>query len=163
MLISLVRCRLFVLLVSVGASLLGPALGHAQVPDLLAGQWQMRQISFVANQTVPPDILERMDNPEVAELNQEIAGGTAQLVVEFRPGGTYQFTVMRQGQPARVETGTYTIRGKTLLAQSPSTEGGSSFDRQEVMQLSRRRLVVQFLVGDELPGVLEEVEYRRVQ
>jgi hypothetical protein len=163
MLFSLLRCRLFVLPVCLGASLLRPALGNAQVPALLVGQWQMRQISFVANQTVPPDILERMNNPVVAELNQELAGGTAQLVVEFKPGGTYQFTVTRPGQPAHIETGTYSVRGKTLLAQSPDTDGGSSFDQQTVVQLSRRRLVVEFLAGEELPEVLEEVEYRRVQ
>jgi hypothetical protein len=155
--------RLYVLPVSLSMSLLKAAVGHAQEPALLPGRWEMRQISFIANQTVPPDILERMNNPEVAELNQAIAGGTARLVVEFRPEGTYRFVVARQGQPDRIETGTYAVRDKTLLAQSPGTESGSSFDHQEVVQLSRRRLVVEFRVGDELPGVLEEIEYRRVQ
>jgi len=138
-----------------------PAAGQAQVPGLLPGRWQLRQISFVANQTVPPDILERMDNPAVAELNQEVAAGTTQLVVAFQPDGTYQFTVMRAGQPGRVEAGTYAVRGNTLLAQSPGTPGGSSFDKQTITQVSRRKLIVEFSVGDELPGVLEEIEYRR--
>lgn len=145
-----------------GISLLKPAAGHAQVPPLLLGQWELRQISFVANQTVPPDILERMDNPEVAELNQAVAGGAAHLVVAFRPDGSYQFTVMGEGMPSRIETGTYSVSGKTLLAHSPGTAGGSSFDGQQLVQLTRRRLVVAFLVGPELPGVLEEVAYRRV-
>ena len=35
----------------------------AQVPALLPGQWELRQIAFVANQTVSHDIMERMDNP----------------------------------------------------------------------------------------------------
>ncbi|MGI4762168.1 MAG: hypothetical protein ACRYF0_15780 [Janthinobacterium lividum] len=144
------------------ASLLVAGPTRAQVPLLLPGRWELRQISFVANQTVPPDILERMDNPEVAELNQEMAGGAAHLVVEFRPDGTYRFTVGRAGQPEHTEVGTYGVSGKTLLAQSPGTEGGSSFDHQQVVVLTRRRLVVQFLVGDELPGVEEELEYRRV-
>ena len=157
------RRHLLVSLASLGAGLLKPAVVRAQVPALLPGQWEMRQISFVANQTVPPDILKQMDNPEVAELNQEIADGQTHLVVEFRPDGTYLFVVARLGQPGRIETGTYSVKGKTLLAQSPGTESGSSFDHQEMVQLSRRRLVVEFLVGDELPGVLEEVEYRRAQ
>jgi hypothetical protein len=143
------------------AGLLAATTARAQVPALLLGQWEMRQISFVANQTVPPDIMERMDNPEVAELNQEVAGGAARLVVEFRPDGAYQFVVARAGQPAHTETGTYSVSGKTLLAQSPGTEGGSSFDRQQLVALTRRRLVIRFVVGDELPGVEEEVEYRR--
>lgn len=145
-----------------GAGLLAARPGWAQVPALLPGRWELRQISFVANQTVPPDILERMDNPEVAELNQEVAAGAAHLVVAFRPDGTYHFTVVRAGQPDRTELGTYSVSGKTLLAQSPGTEGGSSFDRQQLVEVGRRRLVIQFLVGDELPGVEEELVYRRV-
>jgi hypothetical protein len=145
------------------ASLLAAATAQAQVPALLLGQWEMRQISFVANQTVPPDIMERMDNPEVAELNQEVAAGVAQLVVDFRPDGTYHFTVKQPGQPDRVETGTYTVRAHVLLAQSPATVGGSSFNQQRLTQVSRRKLVVEFPVGNELPGVVEEIEYRRVR
>lgn len=144
-------------------ALLAARPGRAQVPPLLPGRWELRQISFVANQTVPPGILEQMDNPEVAELNQEVAAGAAHLVVEFRPDGTYYFTVVRAGQPTRTERGTYRVSGKTLLAQSPGTEGGSSFDRQQLVEVSRRRLVIQFLVGDELPGVEEELAYRRVR
>lgn len=145
-----------------GVSLLAASPGCAQVPALLPGRWELRQISFLANQTVPPDILERMDNPEVAELNQEIAGRAAHLVVEFRFDGTYRFTVQRAGQADHIEEGTYAVSEKTLLAQSPGTEGGSSFNQQQLVELSRRRLVVRFLVGDELPGVEEELEYRRV-
>lgn len=143
--------------------LAAPGAGRAQVPAALLGQWEMRQISFVANQPVPPNIQERMDNPEVAELNQEVASGTARLLVEFRADGTYQFTVARSGQPTRVEAGTYSVRDGTLFAQSPATESGASFDNQQLGQLNRRRLVLDFQVGSELPGVLEEVEYHRVQ
>lgn len=145
-----------------GASLLVARPGWAQVPPLLPGRWELRQISFVANQTVPPDMLERMDDPEVAELNQEMIAKAAHLVVEFRPDGTYCFTVVRAGQPDRTERGTYNVRGATLLAQSPGTEGGSSFDHQLLVELTRRQLLIKFLVGDELPGVEEELEYRRV-
>lgn len=144
------------------AGLLLAAAGRAQVPALLLGQWELRQIAFVTNQTVSHEIMERMDNPEVAELNQEVAAGTARLLVEFRPDGTYQFNVQRPDQPAHVEAGTYDVRARQLLAQRPGTEGGSSFDGQRIVELSRRRLVVGFLVGNELPGVVEEIEYRRV-
>lgn len=146
-----------------GAGLLATFTAEAQVPALLLGQWEMRQISFVANQAVSHDIMERMDNPEVAELNQEVAAGAARLLVEFRPDGTYQFTVRRAGSPDHVEAGTYTVRARLLLAQSPATEGGSSFDQQRLTQLSRRKLVVEFPVGNTLPGVVEEIEYRRVR
>jgi hypothetical protein len=142
--------------------LIAPA-ARAQVPALLLGQWEMHQISFVAHHTVPPDIMERMDNPEVGELNQEVAADVAHLKVEFRPDGTYSFTVQRLGQPDRLETGTYSVRANMLLAQSPGTPGGSSFDQQRLIQLNRRKLVVEFPIENELPGVVEEIEYRRVR
>lgn len=144
------------------ACLLLAVAGRAQVPALLLGQWKLYQISFVANQTVSHDIMERMDNPEVAELNQEVAAGVTHLRVAFRPNGTYEFTVQRPGQPSHVETGTYEVHAQQLLAQRPGTEGGSSFDGQRIVELSRRRLVVEFPVGEELPGVVEEIEYRRI-
>jgi hypothetical protein len=156
-------CLLFWRMSLALAGLLATATARAQVPALLLGQWEMRQISFVASQTVPPDIMERMDNPEVAELNQEVAAGAAHLLVAFRPDGTYQFSVRRAGEPDRLETGTYAVRAHVLLAESPTTEGGSSFNQQHLIELSRRKLVVEFPVGNELPGVLEEIEYRRVR
>ena len=150
-------------LLVLSSPLLTSATARAQVPALLPGQWELRQISFVTSQGAAPELLARMDNPEVAALNQEVAGGTAHLLVTFRPDGTYAFSVVRAGQPARNETGTYFVKNNTLFAQSPATEGGSSFDHQRLAQVSRRRLVVEFLVGDELPGVTEEVEYRRIR
>jgi hypothetical protein len=145
------------------AGLLLARASRAQVPALLLGQWELRQVAFVANQTVSHDIMERMDNPGVAELNQEVAAGVAHLLVEFWSDGTYQFSVQRPGQPAHVEAGTYEVRARQLLARSPGTAGGSSFDGQRIVELSRRRLVVEFLVGEELPGVVEEIEYRRIR
>jgi hypothetical protein len=160
----LFSCRhLLILLASLIGSLLGVAPARAQVPPHLLGQWEVRQISFTASQTVPPDILERMDNPEVAALNREIANGTAHLLVVFRPDGSYQFTIRRAGQLDHTEAGTYIVSGKTLLGQIPGSASGSSFDHQHLVQVSRHKLVVEFPVGDELPEVLEEIEYRRVQ
>lgn len=145
-----------------GLLLLG-ARTRAQVPAALLGQWELRQISFVTDQGATPELLARMDNPEVAALNREVTAGTAHLLVTFRPDGTYAFSITRAGRPARNETGTYYVQHKTLFAQSPTTAGGSSFDHQRLVQVGRRKLVVDFLVGEDLPGVTEEVEYRRLQ
>ncbi|GAA4501813.1 hypothetical protein GCM10023172_24190 [Hymenobacter ginsengisoli] len=100
---------------------------------------------------LPSGILEQLDDCEVATLNQQLAGGTAQLAVS------------RSGPPARLDTETYTNRDKSLLAQSSGTQEGSSLAGQEVMQRSRCRPLVAFPVGTELPGITEEVEYRRIQ
>ncbi|MGI4739263.1 MAG: hypothetical protein ACRYG7_29200 [Janthinobacterium lividum] len=136
----------------------------AQTPAAgLVGRWEMRQISFVATHAVAPELLARMDNPEVAALNQAVAAGEARLLVEFSPNGTYQFQISRAGQPNHLETGTYQLRADTLLAQSIGSPGGSSFHDQHVVQLTRRKLVVEFLVGNDLPGIIEEIEYRRAR
>jgi len=111
---------------------------------------------------VPDSILHQMDNPQVADLNNALRMGEARAVVDFRPDGTYQFTLTRAGQTERSETGSYSVQHNMLVAQSPATEGGSSFNDQLLTRLTRRTLVVTFVVGPELPGVLEEVEYQRV-
>ena len=147
----------------VGALGLVARPAQAQVPPSLPGQWELHQISFTTEQAVPPEMLARMDNPEVAELNRDVAAGVAHLRVEFRPDGTYQFTIAHAGQPTHTETGTYTVQHQTIFAQSPGAAGGSSFNDQKILQLGRRKLVVSFLVGEELPGISEEVEYRRIQ
>lgn len=144
-----------------GLLLIGRA--RAQVPAALLGQWQLYQVSFVTDQGAAPELLARMDNPEVATLNREITAGTSRLLVTFRPDGTYAFTIVRPGQPVRNESGTYVVQDKVLFAESPATVGGSSFDHQRLVQVGRRRLVVEFPVGEELPGVMEEVEYRRLK
>ncbi|MEJ7665946.1 MAG: hypothetical protein WKG07_43720 [Hymenobacter sp.] len=105
-------------LLALGLAAAGPAA--AQTASLLPGRWAMRQISFIATQTVPPAMLERMDDPEVAELNQELRAGAAHLQVEFRADGTYQFTIARAGQPERLETGTYQLTASTLRAKAPA-------------------------------------------
>jgi hypothetical protein len=142
-------------------SLLGASSAQAQVPALLVGRWEMRQISFVAERAVPDSVLHQMDNPQVADLNIALAAGEAKAIVDFRPDGTYQFTLVRAGQTERAEAGSYSVKNNTLVAQSPATPGGSSFDDQLLTRLTRRVLIVTFVVGPELPGVLEEVEYRR--
>jgi len=145
------------------AGLLSASGAWAQVPALLVGQWEMRQISFLAERAVPDSILHQMDNPQVADLNNAIRAGEARATVDFRPDGTYQFILTHAGRTERTETGSYSVQHNTLMAHSPATEAGSSFNDQLLTRLTRRTLVVTFVVGPELPEVLEEVEYQRVK
>lgn len=140
--------------------LASPAAAQSPAAGLV-GRWEMRQISFLATHAVAPELLARLDNPEVAALNQAVAAGEARLLVEFAPNGTYQFRITHAGQPDHLETGTYQLRADTLLAQSPGSPSGSSLHDQHLVQLTRRKLVVEFLVGNDLPGIIEEIEYRR--
>jgi hypothetical protein len=141
-----------------------PALAQKapKEPPTLLGRWQTRQIAFTATAATPDSVRDQLDNPDIADLNQAIFMGEAQLIVEFRADGSYQFTINRDGKQLRFETGTYSLAKGYLQASSPSSADGSSFHDQQVLKLTRRGLVLVFPVGPELPGVNEEVEYRRV-
>jgi len=107
-------------------------------------------------------VRDRLDDPQVADLNVAIMQGEAQLVVEFRADGTYDFAITRAGQRTRSEQGTYALQNSTLQARSASPDG-TSFQGQHLARLTKRTLVLTFLVGPEMPGVTEEIEYRRLK
>ena len=130
-------------------------------PTLL-GYWQTRQIGFSVTAATPDSVRDKLDNPDIADLNQAMFAGQAQLLVEFRADSTYQFTIIRDGRRLRTETGTYSLTNGHLQASSPASPDGSSFHDQQVQKLTRRGLVLVFPAGPELPGASEEVEYRRV-
>lgn len=146
-------CLLWLLLVAPAA--------WAQVPLLLVGKWEAREIGFIAQEGVPDSVRDRLDDPQIGALNVDIMHGEAQLVVEFRVDGSYQFSVTRSGQVVRAETGTYSVVHDTLYARSPNSPGGSSFNDQHLSRLTQRALMLTFWVGSDLPGVTEEIEYRR--
>lgn len=144
------------------AALLVAPAAQAQIPALLPGRWQVYQISFLAEESVPDSVRDRLDDPQVADLNVAIMQGEAQLVVEFRADGTYEFSITRGGQRTRSEMGTYALQNNSLQARSPAPDG-SSFHDQHLAKLTKRTLVLTFPMGHELPGVVEEIEYRRLK
>jgi hypothetical protein len=146
-----------------GAALLLGAPARAQVLPGLVGQWQAYEIGFTVTETVPDSVRERLNDPQTADLNHGIAEGTAQLRVEFRADGGYRFTVMRGEEVVQNEVGSYSVSKNRLRASSPGSRSGSSFDGHYIRKLSRRVLVLAFPMGEQLPGVEEEVEYRRVK
>lgn len=147
----------------IAALLVAPAAqAQAQVPALLPGRWQVYEISFLAEGAVPDSVRDRLDDPQVADLNVAIMRGEAQLVVEFRADGTYEFTITRNGWRTRSETGTYTLQNSSLQAHSPSPDG-ASFQGQHLARLTKRALVLTFPVGPKMPGVVEEIAYRRLK
>ncbi|MGI4833578.1 MAG: hypothetical protein ACRYFK_08980 [Janthinobacterium lividum] len=146
----------------VGRALLAvPALAQKAPPTLL-GRWETRQIQFAVAGTAPDSVLAKLDNPDIADLNEAIYTGTAHLVVEFRADSSYVFTIERNGQFQRTETGTFSLAGAHLSARSPGSPDGASFNDQQVQRLARRSLVLSFPMGPEFPSVNEQVEYRRV-
>ncbi|RZK16604.1 MAG: hypothetical protein EOO56_19595 [Hymenobacter sp.] len=134
----------------------------AQVPALLPGRWVVQQIGFLAGTTVTNDLLERLNDPQVADLNLAIERQEAELLVEFRADGTYQFAITRAGQRVRAEAGRYTLQNGQLTASSPAPDG-SSFHDQHVAKLTKRLLVLTFPAGPEMPDVVEEITYSRLK
>lgn len=131
-------------------------------PPTLLGRWKTRQIGFSITGATPDSVRDQLDNPEVADLNQAIFYGDALLVVEFKADSTYDFTIMRGGETIRHETGTFSVRQGQLLASSPTSPDGSSFNDQRIQRLARRSLVLAFPTGPQQPGVIEEIEYVRL-
>ena len=145
------------------AALLLAAPAHAQVPTELLGRWEAYEIGFTVPNALPDSVRDRLNDPNTADLNHALAEGTAHLRVEFRADGGYQFTVTRGEEVVQSEIGTYSVVKDRLRASSPSSRNGSSFDGHQIRKLSRRVLLLAFPVGDYMPGVEEEVEYRRVK
>ena len=153
------RCYLLQLV----AALLLAAPAQAQVPAELIGRWEAYEIGFVPLGTLPDSVRDRLNDPNTADLNHAIAEGMARLRVEFRADGGYQFTVTRGEEVVQSEIGTYKVVKNQLEASSPSSRNGSSFDGHQIRKLSRRVLLLAFPAGEAMPGVEEEVEYRRVK
>lgn len=133
-----------------------------KAPATLLGRWKTSQVSFSVTGAIPDSVRDQLDNDEIAGLNQAIFTGEALLVVEFRADSTYDFTIMRDGETIRYETGRFAVRQGRLLASAPGSPDGSSFNDQQVLRLARRTLTLAFLVGPTLPGVSQEIDYRRV-
>jgi hypothetical protein len=143
-----------------GAVLLLGTSAQAQVLPGLVGQWQAYEIGFTVAETVPDSVRDHLNDPQTADLNHGLAEGTTQLRVEFRADGSYRFVVTRGEEVVQNEAGTYSVDKGRLRASSAT---GSSFDAQQIRKLSRRVLVLAFPMGEHMPGVEEEVEYRRVK
>lgn len=145
------------------AALLLAAPARAQVLPGLVGQWQAYEIGFTVAEMVPDSVRERLNDPQTAALNHGLAEGTTQLQVEFRADGSYRFVVMHGEEVVQNETGTYAVVRGRLRTSSPGSPSGSSFDGHQIRKLSRRVLLLSFPMGEHMPGVEEEVEYRRVK
>jgi hypothetical protein len=148
-------------LLAAAALLAAPA--QAQVPAELLGRWEAYEIGFTVPDALPDSVRDRLNDPNTADLNHALTDGTAHLRVEFRADGGYQFTVTRGEEVVQSEIGTFSVVQNHLRASSPSSRNGSSFDGHQIRKLSRRVLLLAFPVGEYMPGVDEEVEYRRVK
>ena len=139
---------------------LGPAVG-ARAQTGLVGRWSLQQIAFEAPSTLPDSLQEQLFHSPAADTNIGITNGELALVVEFRADSTYTYTTSRRGRTVHAEQGTYELRQGRLYSQA-ATKDSPLFDGQSIVQLTRRKLLLQSPVLAPELQVFEQILYTRL-
>ncbi|WBA43794.1 hypothetical protein [Hymenobacter canadensis] len=142
--------------------LLLTAAGTAQAQAPLTGRWSLRQIAFEAPATLPDSLQEKLFHSPAAETNIGISNGELTLVVEFRPDSTYTYTTTRGGRLVLTEQGTYSVRRNQLYTRSSQTTDDPLFNGQLLLELTRRKLLLQTPIWQPELQIFEQLEYVRL-
>ncbi|MBD2714924.1 hypothetical protein KBK19_07750 [Microvirga sp. STR05] len=135
--------------------------GGAQAQTGLVGRWSLQQIAFEAPATLPDSLQEQLFHSPAADTNIGITNGELTLIVEFKADSTYTYTTSRRGRTVHSEQGTYGLRQGKLYSQA-ATKDSPLFDGQSVVQLTRRKLLLQSpILAPELQ-VFEQILYMRL-
>jgi hypothetical protein len=132
------RCLALLLLLVLAAEPL-----RAQVPPALPGRWALRQIAYEALRPLSDSLQEQLFHSPAADTNIGISNGELLLVVDFRPDGTYSYTTSRRSKAVHTERGRYEVRKGKLYSQATDTTAIPLFDGQEIVQLTRRKMLLQ--------------------
>ena len=116
---------------------------RAQVPPALVGRWALQQIAYEASRPMPDTLQEQLFHSPAADTNIGISNGELLLVVDFRPDGTYCYTTSRRSKAVHTEQGRYEVRKGKLYSQATDTTATPLFDGQEIVQLTRRKMLLQ--------------------
>ncbi|SHK97167.1 hypothetical protein SAMN02746009_01898 [Hymenobacter psychrotolerans DSM 18569] len=133
----------------------------ARAQTSLVGRWALQQIAFEAPSTLPDSLQEQLFHSPAADTNIGITNGELTLVVEFLPDSTYTYATTRRGQLVHSEKGTYRIRRGLLYSQT-STNDEPLFDGQSIVELTRRKLLLQSPIMQPELQVFEQVLYTRL-
>jgi hypothetical protein len=157
-----VRWRVAGWLGLVGLGLAGWA-ASAAAPPQLAGDWQLRQVSFVSYQPLSHELQEQLDDSTIAALNDALRHDRTRQVVHFQPGGTYQLDHYENpaAAPTWTETGTYRLAGGVLTGVAPAAPNGSSFAQCQLRKLTARQLVLDFPFGPDSLRLFKQLAYAR--
>ena len=133
-------------------------------PVPLAGTWQQRQTAFVARREISHALQEQLNDSATAALNARLRRGQATIRLVLSPNGSYQRTQASKGQevPA-TEAGTYRLGRDTLYlrAAGPNPVLPVLPPALRVVRLTRRVLVLEFLLWEPADAVFEQLEFRR--
>ena len=135
---------------------------RAQVPPALPGRWALQQIAYEARRPLSDSLQEQLFHSPAADTNIGITNGTLLLEVEFRANGSYTYTTSRQGQVVHSEQGRYEVRGGKLYSQTADTTATPLFDGQRIVQLTRRKLLLQSPFLDPALQLFEQLLYVRL-
>lgn len=138
------------------------AAGTAQAQAPLTGRWSLLQIAFEAPITLPDSLQEQLFHSPAADTNIGISRGELTLVVEFRPDSTYTYTTTRSGRLVHSEQGTYSVRHNQLYTRSPQAQDGPLFNGQLLLELTRRKLLLQTPIWQPELQIFEQLEYERL-
>lgn len=132
--------------------------GAAPVP--LAGTWQQRQTVFVARRPISHGQQEQLDDSATAALNTQLRRGQTTVCLTLRPDGRYQRTQAAKGQEPATEAGRYRLSHDTLYLR-PATAPSALPAVVRVVRLTRRVLVLEFLLWEPADAVFEQLEFGR--
>jgi hypothetical protein len=143
-------------------SLAGWAAGLPAAAPLV-GEWQLRQVSFVAERPLSHELQEQLDDSAIAVLNEGLRQGHTRQLVSFRPDGTYQLHhyEVPAPLPAWTEAGTYRLAGQVLTGLAPAAPHGSSFAQGRLRKLTARQLVLHFPFGPDSLRIFKQLAYTR--
>ena len=154
--------RIGSLLALVGLSLAG-WVASAAAPPQLVGEWQLRQVSFVAERPLSHELQEQLDDSTVAALNEVLRHDRTRQVVRFRPDGTYQLDQYENPAiaPTWTEAGTYRVADGVLAGVAPAAPTGSSFAHCRLRKLTARQLLLDFPFGPDSLRLFKQLAYAR--
>ena len=130
------------------------------VPGPLAGTWQQYQVAFVARREISHEQQQQLNDSATAALNARLRRGQATIRLTLNPNGSYQRTQTGKGQEPATETGTYRFGRDTLYLR---TVGPNPVlpPVLRVVRLTRRVLVLEFLLWEPADAVFEHLAFRR--
>jgi len=135
---------------------------QAQVPPALVGRWALQQIAYEASRPMPDTLQEQLFHSPAADTNIGITNGELLLVVDFRPDGTYTYTTSRRNKAVHAEQGRYEVRKGRLYSQATDTTATPLFDGQEIVQLTRRKMLLQSPFLNPSFQLFEQLLYSRL-
>jgi len=142
--------------------LLSSALLTPAAAQTLVGEWELRQVTFMARQPLPDSLQAVLiDDSAAFTTNEQLQRHQLTVRLTLRADSTYRLHTSRPGQPATTETGTYSLRHQQLRARTTTGEP-ALFDGQLLTRLTKRALVWEHPIWGDGYQVYRQLNYVRL-